>query len=75
MEQIGAGIELMPLRRPTAAIVFGENGTDQPAKPLGFLVVQIAGQAERVAPGVDELLQRIGALRGIADDGDAGATR
>ena len=35
--------------------------------------MQIAGQAERMTAGIDELLQRIGALDGIADDGDAGA--
>ena len=35
--------------------------------------MQIAGQAERVAAGVDELLQGRRALLGIADDGDAGA--
>src|SRR4051794_12873391 len=59
--------------RPAAAVVFGENGTDQAAETLGLLVVQIAGQAERVAAGVDELLQRVGALLRVADDGDAGA--
>ena len=61
------------LRRQPAAIVLGEDRADQPAETLGLLVVQIAGQAERMAAGVDELLQRVGALRGIADDGDAGA--
>ena len=35
--------------------------------------MQIAGQAERMAAGIDELLQRLGALEGIADNGDAGA--
>src|SRR5882757_1763396 len=62
-----------PLRRPAAPIVLGEDGTDQPAETLGLLIVQIAGQAERMAASIDELLQRIRALRGIADDGDAGA--
>ena len=57
----------------TAAIVLRQDRADQPAETLGLLVVQIAGQAERVAAGVDELLQRVGALRGIADHGDAGA--
>src|SRR5829696_3124739 len=61
------------LRRPPAAIILGENGPDQPAETLGLLVVQIAGQAEGMAAGIDELLQRVGALGGIADDGDAGA--
>src|SRR5690242_2682911 len=61
------------LRRPPAAIVLGENGTDQPAETFGLLIMQIAGQAEGMAAGIDELLQRIGALDGIADDGDAGA--
>ena len=59
--------------RPPAAIVLGQNGPDQPAEALGLFVVQVAGQAEGMAAGVDELLQRVGALRGIADDGDAGA--
>jgi hypothetical protein len=35
--------------------------------------MQIAGQAERMAAGVDELLQRISALGGIADHGNPGA--
>ena len=35
--------------------------------------MQIAGEAEGMAAGVDELLQRIGTLLGIADDRDAGA--
>ena len=61
------------LRRPTAAIILGQNGPDQAAKTLGLLVVQIAGQAEGVAAGIDELLQRVGALCGITDHGDAGA--
>src|SRR6266850_5342944 len=61
------------LRRPPATIVLGENRTYQPAEALGLLVVQIAGQAERMAAGIDELLQRLGALDGIADHGDAGA--
>ena len=61
------------LRRPPAAIFLSQNRPDQPAKPLGLLVVQIAGQAERVTAGIDELLQRIGALGGVADHGDAGA--
>jgi hypothetical protein len=34
------------LRRQPAAITFGENGTDQPSKAFGLLVMQIAGQAE-----------------------------
>src|SRR5436190_24388956 len=59
------------LGRPAVTIVFGEDGTDQPAEALGLLVVQIAGQAERMAAGFDELLQRLGALGGIADDGVA----
>ena len=62
-----------PSGRPTPPIVFDENRPDQPAEPLGFLIVKIAGQAERMAAGVDELLQRIGALRRVSDDGDAGA--
>src|SRR5215207_3749453 len=61
------------LRRPPAAIVLGEDGTDQPAETLSLLVMQIAGQAEGMAAGIDELLQRVGALDGITDDGDAGA--
>src|SRR3954465_1810550 len=61
------------LRRPPVAVLLGEDGADQPAKPLGLLVVQIAGQAEGMAAGVDELLQRVGALLGIADDRDTGA--
>src|SRR5438105_14514009 len=61
------------LRRPPAAIFLGQNGPDQAAEALGFLVMQIAGQAEGMTAGTDELLQRVGALGGIADDGDAGA--
>ena len=34
--------------------------------------MQIAGQAKGMAAGVDELLQRIGALRGVAEHGDPG---
>ena len=62
----------LALRRPSAAIVLGQNGPDQPAEAFGLFVVQIAGQAERMAAGIDELLQRVGALCGIAHDGDAG---
>ncbi|MBR1189424.1 hypothetical protein [Bradyrhizobium sp. AUGA SZCCT0160] len=60
------------LRGQAAPIVLGEDGADHPAETLGLLVVQLAGQAERMAASIDELLQRIRALRGIADDGDAG---
>src|SRR6266480_881995 len=60
-------------RRQPAAIVLGEDRANQPSEALGLLVVQIAGQAERVAAGIDKLLQGAGALRGIADHGDAGA--
>jgi len=59
--------------RQPAAIVLGEYRADQPTEALGLLVVQIAGQAERMAAGADELLQGVSALRGIADHGDAGA--
>src|SRR3979411_2433245 len=59
--------------RPPATVVFGKDGADQPAKTFGLLVVQIAGQAERMAAGVDEMLQRVGALDGVADHRDPGA--
>src|SRR5450631_4011869 len=61
------------LRRQPAAIVLGEYRAYQPAEALGLLVVQVAGQAKRMAAGVDELLQCVSALRRIADDGDPGA--
>ena len=61
------------LRRPTAAIILGQNGPDQAAEALGLLVVQIAGQAERMAAGIDELLQCVSALWGITDHGDPDA--
>ena len=61
------------LRRQPATIVLGEYRADQPTVALGLLVVQIAGQAERMAAGVDELLQDVSALRGIADHGNPGA--
>src|SRR6056297_110694 len=40
---------------------------------LGFGIMQIAGQAERMAANVDVALQHIGTLLRIADDTDAGA--
>ena len=60
------------LRRQPAAIVLGEDGADQPAEALGLRVVQIAGQAKRMATGIDELLQCVSALPGVANDGDPG---
>src|SRR3954447_19592677 len=66
-------VSIPALRRPPAAIFLGEKGPDQPAETLGLLVMQIAGQTERMATGIDELLQRVGALDGVADDGNAGA--
>src|SRR5205807_6639955 len=45
------------LRRPPAAVFLGQNGPDQPAEALGFLVMQIAGQAKGMAARIDELLQ------------------
>ena len=60
-----------PLRHQAVPIVLGEDRPDQPAETLGLLVVQIAGQAERMAACIDELLQRVRTLRGIADDSDA----
>ena len=60
------------LRRQPAAVVRGEYRADQPTEALGLLVVEIAGQAERMAAGIDELLQCVSALRGIADDRDPG---
>jgi hypothetical protein len=41
------------LRRQPAVIVFSEYRTDQPAEALGLLVMQTAGQTERMAAGVD----------------------
>src|SRR5713226_1943281 len=61
------------LRRQPAAIVLGENRADQTPEALGLFVVQIAGQTKRMTAGVDELLQGVGALRGIADHRDPGA--
>ena len=63
----------MALRRQPAAIVLGEYRADQPAETLGLLVVQIAGPAERMAAGIDELLQCVSALWGITDHGDPDA--
>jgi len=60
-----------PLRHQAVPIVLGEDRPDQPTEALGLLVVQIAGQAERMAACIDELLQRVRTLRGIADDSDA----
>ena len=59
------------LRHQAVPIALGEDRPDQPAETLGFLVVQIAGQAERMATCIDELLQRVRTLRGIADDSDS----
>src|SRR5260370_33687359 len=61
------------LRYQPPAIGLGEDWTDQPSEALGFLVMQIARQAKRLTAGIDELLQRVSALPGVADHRDPGA--
>src|SRR5216683_4948572 len=61
------------LRYQPAAIGLGEDWADQPPEALGFLVMQIARQAKRMTAGIDELLQRVSALPGVADHRDPGA--
>src|SRR4029078_1516933 len=58
-----------PSRGPAIAVVFGEDGSDQPAEPFGLRVMQIAGQAERVAAGVHDSPPGVAAFGGVVDDG------
>src|SRR6478736_1340224 len=55
------------LRGQSSTIVRSQDRAEQPPETLRLLVMQIAGQTERMAAGVDELLQHVGALDGIAD--------
>ena len=62
------------LRRQHAAPVTLRQQRPHPLSEAGrFRIVQIARQAERRAPQIDELLQRIGALPRVAHDDDPGA--
>src|SRR5262245_19330972 len=60
-------------RQHALAVALAQDGHYPLAEALGFLVVQIARQAEGVATEIDEILQRFGTLLGCADDGDSGA--